>query len=315
MKRPDLCREFITSNRSICLTVGLCLVLSPALAVFGDQLPGRIVSATLASDEILLEMIGPDRLVAVTAMARDSADSNCRHLAAEVPNHLRQADAEAILALHPDLVIVASFTRGDTLAALRHADVATLELKSFLTIEDVMANIRLIGQLVGCPERAEQMIAEMTARLQRVERVLQASDQRPQAALFSLDGYSAGARTLFDDVLRRAGGRNAPAEHGELGFAKLDPERWIVLNPDWLVIAGSKPRVIRRQLLGHRRYRMLAAVKNDRLIIVPNRYLSSVSHHVIEAVERIARGLHPELDWSERPPPTTTTNSAPPGED
>src|SRR5690349_7998416 len=65
--------------------------------------PVHIVSATLATDEMLLALVDPSRLVAVTSNALDPAQSNIADAAKAIPNTLAKADPEAIIALKPDL--------------------------------------------------------------------------------------------------------------------------------------------------------------------------------------------------------------------
>ena len=67
--------------------------------------PQRIVSLSLAVDETLLPVLGPERFAAVTAFAQDPAISNVAVLASEVENAIVSSDdVEQIISLEPDLV-------------------------------------------------------------------------------------------------------------------------------------------------------------------------------------------------------------------
>ena len=72
--------------------------------------PVRIVSLTLATDEILLGMVEPRRLQGVTLFASDPAISNVADLAAHDVPHKLEMNVETILSLDPDLVLVASWS-------------------------------------------------------------------------------------------------------------------------------------------------------------------------------------------------------------
>ncbi|MFI5367429.1 MAG: hypothetical protein ACHQ1F_00280, partial [Spirochaetia bacterium] len=63
--------------------------------------PTRIVSQTLATDEILLSLVDTSRIVAVTTFAVDDQISNVADLAAAVPHKLTQ-NVETIISLRPD---------------------------------------------------------------------------------------------------------------------------------------------------------------------------------------------------------------------
>src|SRR5262249_27427163 len=68
--------------------------------------PRRILSHTLATDEILLELVPVERVVGVTNLVDDPEISS---VPGRYPDHvprLREADAERIIGLNPDLVCV-----------------------------------------------------------------------------------------------------------------------------------------------------------------------------------------------------------------
>src|SRR5438128_2379394 len=67
--------------------------------------PRRIASLNLAADEMLVELVSPDRLVAVTSFSDDKSPSN---VAGRVPASVARvthARLEQLVALKPDLVI------------------------------------------------------------------------------------------------------------------------------------------------------------------------------------------------------------------
>src|SRR5204863_9658742 len=49
-------------------------------------------------------------------------------------------------------------------------------------------------------------------------------------------GYTMGARTLVDEMIRRAGGRNAAAEIGVVGPGQIGVEMVLALQPDAIVM-------------------------------------------------------------------------------
>src|SRR4051794_17774416 len=69
--------------------------------------PTRIMSATLASDEILLAMVDPSRLIGVTGNSADPAQSNVADAAKGIQYKVpTPVDPEGLVAQKPDLVIV-----------------------------------------------------------------------------------------------------------------------------------------------------------------------------------------------------------------
>src|SRR5262245_8763154 len=84
----------------------------------GGGVPGRLAAASLATDEMLLALLPPERLTAVSTFADDPAASNVVALARRVRHHVR-GDAEQILALEPDVVFGSPYSRPDAAMLLR----------------------------------------------------------------------------------------------------------------------------------------------------------------------------------------------------
>ena len=79
--------------------------------------PRRIASAILSGDHILTALVAPDRLAAVTYLVDNP---NLSNIASVVPASVPRihAEIETILALQPDLVLVAGYTRATTVRLL-----------------------------------------------------------------------------------------------------------------------------------------------------------------------------------------------------
>jgi hypothetical protein len=83
---------------------------------------------TLATDEILLALVEPSRLLGVTYLAVDERLSHVTQEAAAVPHKVR-ADPEQIIAVQPDLVFVASYLRGEFIRLLQAAGLVLFQFQ------------------------------------------------------------------------------------------------------------------------------------------------------------------------------------------
>jgi iron complex transport system substrate-binding protein len=79
------------------------------------------------------------------------------------------------------------------------------------------------------------------------------------------------------------------------GVAPEPSEKMLVWPIDAVVLGGDGTTEAAlaplREILP---YRHIDAVRKGRAIVLPSALLATVSHHRIEAYERLARGLHPE---------------------
>jgi cobalamin transport system substrate-binding protein len=264
--------------------------------------PTRIVSVTLATDEILLALVEPSRLLGVTYLAVDAHLSNMTQEAAAVPYKIR-ADPEQIISLQPDLVFVASFLRGEFIRLLQAAGLVLFQFQEYDSIAEVQQNIRLIGQVVGEEAKAEALVVAMQARLQALSAQLRRLETRPRVLYWGSHGYTAGRMTSMDDLITYAGGENLAATYGLIGHANLSAEQVLAMNPQ-VIVTGSFDRDAQRGMpvaLIHPALQGTAAVQSGRVYTIPSRYLVTISQFIVDGVEAFARVLHgPTLDPGEQ---------------
>ena len=260
--------------------------------------PERIVSATLSTDEMLLALVEPEALVAVTHFALDPRVSNVTERAREV-RAVVTGDPESVLALEPDVVFADPVGRPETRALLRRAGVPVLRVPEARSLDDIRRNVRWVGEWVGERERAEALVAEMDRVVADAAGRVRGAP-RPRVLLYNRGGFTAGRGTLFDELVRLAGGRNAAAEAGIEGHASLAIERALALDADVVLTTDYGADARARRMLEPTSitrdpvWSGATAVRTGRVHALEGRHVLSTSHHVAHAVADIARALHPE---------------------
>ncbi len=254
--------------------------------------PRRIASTYLAADEILAALVPAARLAAVSAFADEPSVSN---VAGFFPRGLPRvrAQVEAILAVQPDLVCVAGYSDPDGLRLEIGAGLPVLRWSRFDCFADVLANVRLLGAATGADAAAEALAASVERQLAALQARL--AGVAPVRALY-LDppDFSAGAGTLIDEMLTRAGAVNVARQARLDGAGPISVEAALGLDPDVLVVAawpGAPPPL--EALRAAPLWRELRAVGAGDLVTVPGAWSGDVSHHAAKAPAAIARALHP----------------------
>lgn len=256
--------------------------------------PQRIVSLNLAADEILLALTPPERITALTYLADNPTYSNVRGEARAVPHRVK-ANAEQVLALQPDLIIVSAHTNAAVKELLRTTGVSLLELQAFLSLADVEANILAIGQATGTADQASALVAMMEQRFQEVQQRVAGSPQ-PRVLYYAAGGFVLGKGTTMDEMIAYAGGRNAALEAGVQGGKKISQEKVVALNPAVILVSGEdRQEGLRELLLADPTLQEVEAIRAGRVYAIPRAYTSTVSHYVVKCVEAIAQVLHPEV--------------------
>jgi iron complex transport system substrate-binding protein len=250
--------------------------------------PRRIVSAALAADEILLELVPPERLAAVSYLIDDPLASASAGRAPARAVRLLGA-VEPIAALDGDLVIVGSFASAESIGLLGSTGAPVLALMRFSSFSDIQDNIELLGRATGEDAKAAALNAALRARLLAVSRL--PKPERPPRVLALASGYVFGGGTLVDDCIRRAGARNAAAEAGLSAEGTLSMEVVLRSDPDLVVVSAplSEPRRRATELLEPAElWRELAAVRRGAVHALPSAWLGSISQHAILALEALA---------------------------
>jgi iron complex transport system substrate-binding protein len=258
--------------------------------------PKRIVSQTLGTDEILLAICSPERIVGLGKFALDPKYSNVVEQARAAGSPVVQ-NTEEILQLKPDLVFVASYSRAEIVEQLQSAGARVFRLANFDSIEHIEQHIRVIGQATGDDERAEALVAQMERELEAIRaRVPAAGNKRPRVMSYSPSGSTAGANTLFDDILHTVGATNVVAENGVEGFRKVSAEQVVEWQPDFIILGADADKFeeTRQQLLANPAIATTEAARAGRIIMVENRSLLTVSQNVVNLVKTLAERLYPD---------------------
>lgn len=196
----------------------------------------RIVSTNPCLDAILVELVPPERIAAISHYSQDPRSSS-------VPLSLARrfrvtgGTAEEVIALRPGLVLASSFTPAATLGAYRRLGLKVATYGTAATIAENRAQIREIARELGTEKRGEALIA----RIDRAIADATPPDARRPSALLWLGGSNLvnGQGTLIGEMLERAGFRNASADYGVRHTGTL-PLEYVVARPPDVVMTPER---------------------------------------------------------------------------
>ncbi len=248
----------------------------------------RIVSLSLASDALLVELAEPERVAAFSSF---STGFYAYKLGAR-PRLAGLADLEAIAALHPDLVLCTAFGgEADRLERLRAAGLAVFDLGDQAGFATLAADAEAIGALLGATERAERLITNLRRRLDAVSASLP-KERRRRGVFVELYGetLSGGATgTSYHDVLVAAGIDDVAAGRYH-GWPQYRLEEFIALDPEVIVtMRGMGERLRRLPGLAA----MRAARSPDGIIQLDGALLTDPGPAMLDAAEALFAAAYP----------------------
>ena len=259
--------------------------------------PKRIVSGVLAADEVLCEIALPATLAGVSAAVDNPAISRVK-LNSDAVRH--QGSIEELIRLQPDLLIVASYSRAETLSLLSSLKIPVLRLKRFSSLSEIESNILRIGEAIGREEQAVKLVAGMQQRISRLSSLTQ-NLSKTHVLYYSEGGVTAGADTVINELIELAGGVNVAKEAGLKGDIEIPLETILSLMPEVIILPGwrrEKESDLKAEILGDSRFKLLPAVSRGRIYTLPSSALTSLSHHALDGAELLAAILHPEIQSS-----------------
>ena len=249
--------------------------------------PKRIVSIALSADEILIDLVPPERLAGITIFVDDPATSP---VSARAPRTAARVtgEPEALLALEPDIVFASAYTRPEAVSLLTGAGIPVVGVGTLTTFEDVLRSVTTLGDAVGEPGRALEIVTSVRAR---IDAVVTRPHGRHARVLLWDGGYTYGSGTLQDDIVRLAGGVNIAAAEGLHGPSALTEEASVGFDPEVILVPseGATPRANAPELLGGDPiWSATGAARRGDVYGVPRAWIGCVSHHAVRAVEAVA---------------------------
>src|ERR1700731_2565225 len=136
---------------------------TPATAAPGPQ---HVMSLSMCTDHLLLELLPPQRIASVTYYSRDPSNSYQWPQAAKVP--VNWGTAEEVLAEKPDLVLAGTYTTPATRSLLKTLGWPLFEVPPAVDFGEIRAVTRQAARALKEEAAGEALIAKMDSTLSQL---------------------------------------------------------------------------------------------------------------------------------------------------
>jgi iron complex transport system substrate-binding protein len=259
--------------------------------------PERIVALDPGSAELVIALGARDRLVGIPGGVKQGKGPRMATPdAVQVVSPNLAVRVDEVAALEPDLLVASSSTDQLDLARAQRETGAAVYVQPSSSIEDVLQATLELGFLVGEPVQARKVASRIRSEVAAVEERVADS---PVPTTFVDTGFfvTVPLRSLLGDLVARARGESVAGDTP--GAEPIPVARLRRLDPE-IYLATSNSGVTLRSLRDDPRTAKLTAVENARVVVLPSDLVQHAGPYVAQALERVARALHPDAFRSNR---------------
>ena len=207
------------------------------------------------------------------------------------------ADIPKILALEPDLVLSFSDLQADIVAELIRAG---LEVHAFnhRTIAGILAMIRMLGAMLGVPDRAGMLVNCYQERLATIGAATR-NFPRPKVYFEEWDDPLICGIGWVSELIGIAGGEDIFASRAQGNLAKdriLSPEEVIAEQPDVILASWCGKKVRAEKIRNRSGWGMIPAVQNNRIVEIKSPIILQPGPAALtDGLDAIVQALHGDL--------------------
>ncbi len=256
----------------------------------------RIISTAPANTEVLVELGLADKLVAIDKYSSDVEG---------IPNDIEQIDflnpdAEAIIALEPDLIIASGHNKSgssdDPFKLVKEAGISVVYIPSSESIEGIYEDIMFIADITNSKEKGQQIVDNMKSQIDEIAKKAE-SIQDKKKVYFEIapapNLYSFGNSTFLNEMIELIGAENIFKD--ENGWIAPSAESVIDKNPDVILTNVNYIDNPIEEIKSREGFENINAVKNNEVYQIDKNSSSRPSQHIIKALNEMAKAIYPDV--------------------
>ncbi|WP_026477746.1 ABC transporter substrate-binding protein [Alkaliphilus transvaalensis] len=262
--------------------------------------PEKVISISPSQTEVLYALGLGDKLIAVS----DFCDYPVEAMDKEKVGSSWTTNTERIIELEPQIVFVYGEGQPEAIEQLTQAGVTILKFMPE-SIEEVFESMMVTGQVFGIEDTAKTIIDELTERRDAIVELVKGQPTRSVFYQVWDEPLSTAATGSFiDELITLAGGENIAADaegawpmYSVEALVEKDPE--VYLAPahmgETTNLTEAEEQMLIDSIKARPGYSQINAVVNNRIVPLEPNIVSRPGVRIIDALELIAKGIHPEL--------------------
>ena len=255
-----------------------------------EEPPERVVALAPSDAQTVFEIGAEDTLVGMP-LTPATEDLEAGDRTDVTGGDEMEIDAETVVGLEPDVVLAASITDEETVDQLRDLGVTVYHFEEEASIEDVVDNVDVTGQLTGECAGAAETTEWITDRLELLESAVDDEDY-PLAYYAMGGGFTAGTGTFQHEIMTAGGLENVAENAGIEGWEAISEEVILEEDPEWLLYGDDWEDMDEDPYA--ERVTETTAYQEDNVKIVDSNAFNQPAPGVVYTVEDLVETVHPE---------------------
>ena len=253
--------------------------------------PQRIISLAPSSTEILFAVGLGNRVVG----ADDHSDyPEAAKNKTKIGSYLNP-NLEVIASLEPDLILVTDITSKEYVASLEEKNFTVVVLAP-KTIQGIIRDIRVVGAIGNKTTEANNLADNLEQRINAItSRTSISSLYRPKVYVEYYPYWTYGPGSFGNDLISMAGGKNIAAITAT-AYSEITNEFVVASNPELIIFTvGPRAFTTIKDIKIRTGWDKVDAVKNNKIFTIDDDIISRPGPRIVDALEQLARLIHPEL--------------------
>lgn len=251
--------------------------------------PTRIVPIGVSTEDMVISLVGPQKIAALGNLPNNFPEES-KQIKARV-----KLNTEAVLSLHPDLLIVPDWVDQEMVITLRGLNVPVYVYRAPRTIEGSEKTILELADLLNQKSKGETIVNSMQQRLAKVTEFTEQIKTRKIVGFYGVLGLTGGIGSTFDNMIQLINVANAAALLGLDISDSGTREDLIRINPDVIIVPSNVysfdqyKEIEITALYSDPALKDVKAVKNHQIYVIDARWIMSYSQFIVNGIEELAR--------------------------
>lgn len=275
-----------------------------------DKMPEKVLTTNQTTTELMLDL-GLEKYLVGTCYLDNPILDRLADKYKKVPVvSEKYPTKEQVLALQPELIlgwksVFADKTLGDAKdwnerKIKTFAQRNTVKTVGNYTVENGFKDIDDLGTIFNITDKTDKYVKELRDRLNKIEEKTSKLENKKKVLILENEEKGKfrlyGKNDLVGDMIVKAGGENLGEKSGTMSLENI-----VSANPDAIILVhfGDEKEVndaeVAKVLTGNKALANVNAIKNNKIIITGLAETWAGGVRTVDAVERYAKELYPEL--------------------